>query len=250
MPSANALFALLALVVVNTKMIRSAIPPLVPFIASSVGYSTMQSASLLGAFFPGYLLTQVPAGWCAQRFGAKLVVTTNIVGTALLFSLIPAMAHRSASPLPVAGILTAMGLCQGGLIPAEAAIKHEWLAGMHPGKRAWMQGILGFAHQLCHLLATWATPRLASGSGGWTRVCSVYGATAAAAALLWQSFAASSPSKAAVGRQTAGKGEAVAAKQKEKPHKVTVEWAVFSTRSVLGIMSCQMAYNVRPHLPQ
>ena len=67
---------------------------------------------------------------------------------------------------------------------------------------------------------------------------------------LWQSFAASSPSKAAVGRQTAGKGEAVAAKQKEKPHKVTVEWAVFSTRSVLGIMSCQMAYNVRSHLPQ
>ena len=31
---------------------RSSLPPLVPFIAGDIGYSSIQQASLLGAFFP------------------------------------------------------------------------------------------------------------------------------------------------------------------------------------------------------
>ena len=46
MPPRGALFSLLALVVINTKMIRSSLPPLVPFIARDVGYDAMQQASL------------------------------------------------------------------------------------------------------------------------------------------------------------------------------------------------------------
>ena len=92
----------------------------------------------------GYLLTQLPAGWLAQRFGAKLVLTLNMAGTAVLFSLLPSAvrAGGAASTLPVAGLLTTMGLCQGGLIPAEAAINREWLAGMEPTARAWMLRVL------------------------------------------------------------------------------------------------------------
>ena len=143
----------------------------------------------------GYLLTQLPAGWLAQRFGAKLVLTLNMAGTAVLFSLLPSAvrAGGAASTLPVAGLLTTMGLCQGGLIPAEAAINREWLAGMEPTARAWMLRVLGFAHQLCHLLATWATPRLASSGRGWPAVCAVYGGSAAVVTVLWQLFAASHP---------------------------------------------------------
>ena len=143
----------------------------------------------------GYLLTQLPAGWLAQRFGAKLVLTLNMAGTAVLFSLLPSAvrAGGAASTLPVAGLLTTMGLCQGGLIPAEAAINREWLAGMEPTARAWMLRVLGFAHQLCHLLATWATPRLASSGRGWPAVCAMYGGSAAVVTVLWQLFAASHP---------------------------------------------------------
>jgi ACS family D-galactonate transporter-like MFS transporter len=161
MPSRSVLFTQLALVIVNTKMIRSSLPPLVPFIASDVGYSSIQQASLLGAFFPGYLLTQLPAGWLAQRFGAKLVLSLNMFGTAVLYSLLPMAARSSSSTLPVAGLLTTMGLCQGGLIPAEAAINREWLTGMDPTGRAWMIRVLGFAHQACHLIATCGSPRAA-----------------------------------------------------------------------------------------
>jgi hypothetical protein len=237
----GAMFGMLGLVVINTKMIRSSIPPLVPFIGRAVGYSSLQQASLLSSFFPGYLLTQVPAGWLAQRFGAKLIVTLNMVGTAALFSALPLATRSSAgSPMPAAALLTAMGLCQGGLIPAEAAIKREWLVGMEASRRAWLQGILGFAHQLCHLLATWATPRLASSARGWPLVCAVYGSSAAAAAVLWQLFASNQPpprpgpSAASTGSTPAPGGKA--------SKTVGVEWGVFRTGSVLGIMSCQMAY--------
>ena len=194
MPSRSVLFSLLALVIVNTKMIRSSLSPLVPFIARDIGYSSIQQASLLGAFFPGYLLTQLPAGWLAQRFGAKLVLSLNMFGTAALFSLLPTVARSSTgSTLPVAGLLTTMGLCQGGLIPAEAAINREWLTGMTPAGRAWMIRVLGFAHQACHLIATWATPRLASRARGWPTVTAVYGCSAGAAAVLWHVFASSRP---------------------------------------------------------
>ena len=38
------------------------------------GYSAVRRSLLLGAFFPGYLLTQLPAGWAAQVWGPKKVI--------------------------------------------------------------------------------------------------------------------------------------------------------------------------------
>eukprot|EP01045_Picozoa_sp_COSAG04_P022016 COSAG04_NODE_2430_length_4143_cov_4.576980_1_plen_294_part_10 len=215
----------------------------------------------------GYLLTQLPAGWLAQRFGAKLVLTLNMAGTAVLFSLLPSAvrAGGAASTLPVAGLLTTMGLCQGGLIPAEAAINREWLAGMEPTARAWMLRVLGFAHQLCHLLATWATPRLASSGRGWPAVCAVYGGSAAVVTVLWQLFAASHPTAS---RQPKPEQPQQPKQEEEKePEKTVVssssllrflkqpealskdaghavqEWGVFRTGAVMSIMLCEMAYN-------
>lgn len=50
---------------------------------------------LLGAFFCGYLITQIPGGWLAHRFGAKHVLGIGIVMTALLTLLTPLAASIS-----------------------------------------------------------------------------------------------------------------------------------------------------------
>ena len=42
------------------------------------GFSDSELATLLGAFFPGYLLTQIPAGILATRVGGKIVLTSNM----------------------------------------------------------------------------------------------------------------------------------------------------------------------------
>ena len=43
-------------------VIRSSVPPLVPFIARQFGYTEAQQAVLLSAFFQGYIVTQLPGG--------------------------------------------------------------------------------------------------------------------------------------------------------------------------------------------
>ena len=56
---------------------------------------------LLGAFFCGYILTQVPGGWLAHRFGAKYVFGIGILMTALLTLLTPIAADISVWALVV-----------------------------------------------------------------------------------------------------------------------------------------------------
>ena len=44
---------------------------------------------LLGAFFWGYLLTQILGGWMAQNFGAKRILAANVLASALLTVVTP-----------------------------------------------------------------------------------------------------------------------------------------------------------------
>ena len=98
-------------------VIRSAVPPLVPFIVQEFGFDNGEAAVLLSAFFQGYLLTQLPGGWAAQKWGAKAVAQLNLAGnTALL--LLPMLAGRGVRALSFC--LCLIGLCQGPLMPCKA----------------------------------------------------------------------------------------------------------------------------------
>ena len=43
----------------------------IPFIIADLGPSANQSAKPLAAFFPGYVITQIPGGMLAQIVGGK-----------------------------------------------------------------------------------------------------------------------------------------------------------------------------------
>ena len=81
-PSAMAMYALLATQPLTNWVIRGAIAPLMQFIVADLKFTLAQKALLLGAFYPGYLVTQIPAGFLIQRYGAKVSLTVNMVGTA------------------------------------------------------------------------------------------------------------------------------------------------------------------------
>ena len=75
--------------------IRYMLAPLASvFIAAEYGYSEAQKAALLGAFFPGYMVTQFPAGVLAQMVGGKGVLTANLLGHATMLLALPAAARR------------------------------------------------------------------------------------------------------------------------------------------------------------
>lgn len=60
---------------------------------------------LLAAFFFGYVLTQIPGGWLAQRFGAKYIYGVGIVMTAVLTLFTPIAANVSVWLLVVVRML-------------------------------------------------------------------------------------------------------------------------------------------------
>ena len=107
------------------------------FIVADMGFTLSEKALLLGAFYPmslrtptqhntsrytlqslaivfhmgihltlqfrvraaqGYLITQIPAGFLIQKYGGKIMLTINMVGTGLCTALLP-MTLQSARPV-------------------------------------------------------------------------------------------------------------------------------------------------------
>jgi MFS family permease len=67
------------------KVVRLAIPYLVPFIAQEQGFGAAATARLLTGFSLGYVTCQVPAGAISVRLGPKFVQLCNNIGLAALF---------------------------------------------------------------------------------------------------------------------------------------------------------------------
>ena len=50
---------------------------------------------VLSSFFFGYLITQIPGGWLATKFGGKYVFGVGVLVTSLLTLITPQMAYIS-----------------------------------------------------------------------------------------------------------------------------------------------------------
>ena len=189
---------------------------------------------LMSAFYPGYLLTQIPAGALAQKYGSKMMLLLNLVGTATCFGCLPlAFAASSGGVLLPAALLTIMGLFQGSLIPGEAAIHSIWL--QDTPLRPFVMQAMFLCHAATSFVATWSTPKIAE-RGGWSAVCVTYGAITGAIAVLWQLLASNRRAEAA------GTDGPLSAQATIKSRKA-VEWRIFSQHSALSTMLCQVADN-------
>ena len=64
---------------------------------------------ILGSFFYGYVITQVPGGWLAVRVGAKYLFGFGVLCTSVLTMFTPAAAHHSVGMLLLVRILEGLG---------------------------------------------------------------------------------------------------------------------------------------------
>lgn len=64
---------------------------------------------MLGSFFYGYVLTQVPGGRFAEIFGGKLVFGLGVLLTAIFTILSPIAAHTNFTLFIIVRILEGMG---------------------------------------------------------------------------------------------------------------------------------------------
>ena len=149
-PSRGLMYVLITGQQLFNVLIRQSLPTLLLFMGLEFGWSDSTKSMLLGAFFPGYLTTQLPAGWAAQRYGPKVIFTLNLLGHTLCLAL-PAAAS-AANPLWLAGCLTAIGVAQGPMIPVQGALKANWLT-------------KGPVRAHCSLVSTLACPVCAGSRG-------------------------------------------------------------------------------------
>ncbi|XP_047130016.1 sialin [Hydra vulgaris] len=101
-------------------------------VAPEFNWSTQLQGHILSAFYYGYLLTQIPGGYIAARFGGK-----NLFGIAILFSavltLMTPMASRSHW-MWLFLLRLIEGLCEGCIYPAMYALWSRWAPPMERAK--------------------------------------------------------------------------------------------------------------------
>ncbi|XP_070969973.1 sialin-like [Oncorhynchus clarkii lewisi] len=79
---------------------------------------------LLGAFFFGYLVTQIPGGYLAGHFGGSIFLGGGVLGTAALTLLTPLAAQQG--PYWLFGLRALEGFGEGVTFPAMMAMWARW----------------------------------------------------------------------------------------------------------------------------
>lgn len=79
---------------------------------------------ILGSFFYGYIVTQIPGGYMASRVGGKLLLGLGILGTAVFTLFTPLAADLGVGALIVLRALEGLG--EGVTFPAMHAMWSSW----------------------------------------------------------------------------------------------------------------------------
>jgi MFS family permease len=92
--------------------------PLLPFIRSDFALDYTQSGVVVSAFSLAYGIGQLPAGWLADRIGARAVITIGISGVALAGFFV----GQSQTFIVIIIALALLGLTGGGYHPAATPL--------------------------------------------------------------------------------------------------------------------------------
>jgi MFS family permease len=131
---------------------RYSINLLAPSIRETAQLDEEQMGQIMGSFFLGYAVMQIPAGWLGDRWGSRKALTLY----ALTWSLATALMALAWDQASLLCIWTLMGAAQAGLFPCAMIGVRDWLPGT---RRAVASGMLStfmnVGAVLSPLLAGW-----------------------------------------------------------------------------------------------
>ena len=133
-------------------LIMALLSPLLPFIRNDLSLSYTQMGGLLSAYNISYGLSQLPAGWVADRLGPRIVLTAGVAGVAFAGLLV----GLSPNYIALALFLVILGLMGGGYHPAASPLVSASVEAKNRGKA------LGI-HQLGGTGSFFLTPLIAAG---------------------------------------------------------------------------------------
>ena len=167
-----------------------------------------EKSLVLSSFFWGYVITQIPGGQMAKKYGGKIMLLVSITLCSLLNLLTPKFAEFGDWPA-VACLRVVQGLCQGVIFPSTHTLLAQWVSAMTHSRKCivWSsvfqappceRGTIG---TYCYSGAQFGTVVmlavsgvLASSSMGWPSIFYLSGVAGLVWSILYFFYGASSPS--------------------------------------------------------
>ncbi|EDW09104.2 putative inorganic phosphate cotransporter [Drosophila mojavensis] len=125
---------------------------------------------VLSSFFWGYVLTQVPAGVLARKFGAKATIVTGLSICSVLNVFTPICARLGGWQL-LCGVRLLEGVCQGVLYPSYHTLISAWV---QPSERASLGTYAYMGAQFGTILML-ATSGILASLAGWASIFYISG---------------------------------------------------------------------------
>lgn len=85
-----------------------------------------KKALVLSSFFWGYVITQIPGGQLAKKFGGKIMLLVSISLCSLLNLLTPKFASFGSWQAVIC-LRVIQGLCQGVIFPSTHTLLAQWV---------------------------------------------------------------------------------------------------------------------------
>ncbi|CAD5119812.1 DgyrCDS8396 [Dimorphilus gyrociliatus] len=147
---------------------------------------------ILAAFFYGYIVTQIPGGWMAEKFGAKLVYGLGVLCTSILTLITPLAARTSVGLFVAVRILEGIG--EGVTFPAMHALLSKWAP---PMERSQLGSFIYSGAQLGTVISLPISGILCQSTflGGWPSVFYIFGTVGLIWFIAWIVFVYDSPGK-------------------------------------------------------
>jgi len=176
-------FAAVFICYVDRVNISLAIAPM----ASEFGWDRTTRGWVMSSFFFGYLLTQVPGGALAGRFGGKHILAGGVLLWSLFTALTPPAAFSGFFILIGARVL--MGMGEGVTFPSIYALFSRWVPA---SRRSRAVGLVFSAIPLGTVFAQLTTPLLVT-SFGWPWAFYAFAAFGLVWWAAWQPLTTSRP---------------------------------------------------------
>jgi sugar phosphate permease len=113
---------LISLMYMITYMDRTGISIAAPAMSKQFGLSQTELGFVFSAFLWAYAIGQIPGGWCADRFGPRLVLLTIVP----FWSLMTALTAYAAGFSSLLGIRFVFGLAEAGAFPTATRAMQLW----------------------------------------------------------------------------------------------------------------------------